>query len=91
MPVFSRNDFSPKPGEYRDKYPDPQNTLSSKLVEGQIIDSLKKKVKELNESEGTLTCPKCSKNLLFAWIPETDLFVFKCSTEGCIDIDETEH
>jgi len=91
MPIFTRDQFSPKKGEYRDKYIGSQDSINIKIAEGEIINSLKSKVESLNESEGNLTCPKCGKNLLFAWVKETNMFVFKCSTEGCIDIDETEH
>ena len=91
MSIFTRDQFAPKKGEYRDKYIGSQDNLNIKIAEGEIINSLKKKVRDLNETVGNLTCPKCNKDLLFAWIKETDMFVFNCSTEDCIDIDETEH
>ena len=88
---MERNDFA-LPNS-RDENPDhlqQRQALDIKRAEMTLINMAKDTIRKMNIDKGSIVCPKCSKTMLFQYIPETNLFLLECSTEECIHIDELE-
>ena len=89
--MLSRGDFALPNSRNEEPDHSPQiNQFEIKKAEMALINFAKETIRSMKLSDGSIACPRCHKTLIFQFIPETDLFLLKCSTDGCIDIDELE-